>query len=151
MDGLGSQPIARKDLVALDELFNYVKTDIKKTMAVMNGMPVTVRLLDPPLHEFFPQAEDNRRELAEAMGLTADGPSGLVLFLAKENAMSVTFTDPKDARRWREVCRLIGRNGVVLTETASPQRRVCLNNGPLRDLHLPGGLMGSVVATVPQP
>ena len=40
---------------ALDELFPFVKKDIKATLAVMDGLPVTIRLLDPPLHEFVPQ------------------------------------------------------------------------------------------------
>src|SRR5689334_9523189 len=39
---------------ALNELFIYVKKDIKDTLMVMNGRPVTIRLLDPPLHEFVP-------------------------------------------------------------------------------------------------
>ncbi|MBK7710481.1 MAG: pyruvate, phosphate dikinase [Bacteroidales bacterium] len=37
---------------ALDELFSFVKKDMKATMAAMDGLPVTFRLLDPPLHEF---------------------------------------------------------------------------------------------------
>jgi pyruvate,orthophosphate dikinase len=38
---------------ALDALFIYVKKDVKDTLRVMNGHPVTIRLLDPPLHEFM--------------------------------------------------------------------------------------------------
>ncbi len=41
---------------ALDELFPYVKKDIKATMEAMDGLPVTFRLLDPPFHEFVPQS-----------------------------------------------------------------------------------------------
>ena len=43
---------------ALDELFPFVKRDIKNTLAAMEGLPVTIRLLDPPLHEFLPGRED---------------------------------------------------------------------------------------------
>jgi pyruvate,orthophosphate dikinase len=56
---------------ALNELFPFFKKDIKATMEVMDGLPVTVRLLDPPLHEFVPQAADKQDELAKALGINA--------------------------------------------------------------------------------
>jgi pyruvate,orthophosphate dikinase len=55
--------------IALDELFKFVKKDYKSTMEVMDGLPVTVRLLDPPLHEFVPQSADKQAELAKALGI----------------------------------------------------------------------------------
>jgi pyruvate,orthophosphate dikinase len=57
---------------ALDELFPYVKADIKGTMEAMDGYPVTIRTLDPPLHEFVPNREDERKKLAESLGITLD-------------------------------------------------------------------------------
>jgi len=57
---------------ALNELFNYVKKDIKATMAAMDGLPVTFRLLDPPLHEFVPQSAEKQAELAKALGITVE-------------------------------------------------------------------------------
>jgi pyruvate,orthophosphate dikinase len=57
---------------ALDELFPYVKKDIKATLAVMDGLPVTIRLLDPPLHEFVPQGAEERAKLAAALGITVE-------------------------------------------------------------------------------
>ena len=45
---------------ALDELFPFVKGFIKKTIEVMAGRPVTIRLLDPPLHEFVPENPEER-------------------------------------------------------------------------------------------
>ena len=54
---------------ALDELFPFVKRDMKATMEVMGERPVTIRLLDPPLHEFVPQSADERAKLAEALGI----------------------------------------------------------------------------------
>ena len=54
---------------ALDELFAHVKKDMKATMAAMNGLPVTFRLLDPPLHEFVPQGAEKQEELAKALGI----------------------------------------------------------------------------------
>ena len=56
---------------ALDELFPYVKKDIKATLEVMDGLPVTIRLLDPPLHEFVPQEAEKRTELAKSLGIDA--------------------------------------------------------------------------------
>jgi pyruvate,orthophosphate dikinase len=58
--------------MALSELFPYVKRDIKATLAVMNGLPVTIRLLDPPLHEFVPQEADKRAELAASLGISLE-------------------------------------------------------------------------------
>jgi pyruvate,orthophosphate dikinase len=55
---------------ALDQLFPYVKRDMKATFAAMGGYPVTVRLLDPPLHEFVPQKAANQKELAKALGIS---------------------------------------------------------------------------------
>jgi pyruvate,orthophosphate dikinase len=56
----------------LDELYPFVKRDMKATLEVMGERPVTFRLLDPPLHEFVPQNEAERKELAEALDITAE-------------------------------------------------------------------------------
>jgi len=55
----------------LDELYPYVKRDMKSTMEIMGERPVTFRLLDPPLHEFVPQNDAERTELAKALGIDA--------------------------------------------------------------------------------
>jgi pyruvate,orthophosphate dikinase len=54
----------------LKKLFRFVKSDIKATLAAMDGMPVTVRLLDPPLHEFVPQSPIKQKELAVSLGIS---------------------------------------------------------------------------------
>jgi pyruvate,orthophosphate dikinase len=56
---------------ALAELYPFVKRDMKATMEVMGDRPVTIRLLDPPLHEFVPQSADERAKLASALGIDA--------------------------------------------------------------------------------
>ena len=56
---------------ALDELYPFVKRDMKATMKVMGDYPVTIRLLDPPLHEFVPLSTDERAKLASALGIDA--------------------------------------------------------------------------------
>ena len=58
---------ARK--AALAELEPYSKESAKGTLKVMDGKPLTFRLMDPPLHEFVPQTEDKQREVAKARGL----------------------------------------------------------------------------------
>ena len=56
---------------ALNELFPFVKKDLKATLEAMDGLPVTIRLLDPPLHEFVPQSEDKQAEIGRALGISA--------------------------------------------------------------------------------
>ena len=57
---------------AVDELFPHVKSDIKATLEAMDGLPVTIRLLDPPLHEFVPQSDAERERLAESLGISIE-------------------------------------------------------------------------------
>ncbi len=57
---------------ALKELFPYAKKNIKDTLAAMEGLSVTVRLLDPPLHEFIPHSADQINELTKALKITKD-------------------------------------------------------------------------------
>ena len=57
---------------ALNELSGFVKRDIKSTMVAMDGLPVTFRLLDPPLHEFVPQSREKQEELAKALGVALE-------------------------------------------------------------------------------
>ncbi|HUW05599.1 MAG TPA: pyruvate, phosphate dikinase [Williamwhitmania sp.] len=57
---------------ALDELSVFVKKDMKATLLAMDTLPVTFRLLDPPLHEFVPQGAEKQAELAKALGISVD-------------------------------------------------------------------------------
>lgn len=57
---------------ALNELFPYVKKDIKDTLRAMDTLPVTFRLLDPPLHEFVPISAEKQTEVAEALGISRE-------------------------------------------------------------------------------
>jgi pyruvate,orthophosphate dikinase len=58
----------RKD--ALKEILPMQRQDFEGIFKAMNGLPVTIRLLDPPLHEFVPQDEGEIKELAEAVGIS---------------------------------------------------------------------------------
>ncbi|MBN2199806.1 MAG: pyruvate, phosphate dikinase [Candidatus Aminicenantes bacterium] len=57
---------------ALDELFPFVKSAVKGTLEAMGGWPVTIRLLDPPLHEFVPKSDEKRAELARELGVPVE-------------------------------------------------------------------------------
>ncbi|MDP3804450.1 MAG: pyruvate, phosphate dikinase, partial [Candidatus Omnitrophota bacterium] len=57
---------------ALQELLPYQKSDFSGILQAMEGLPVIIRLLDPPLHEFLPQEEDKQKELAKELGITLE-------------------------------------------------------------------------------
>jgi len=57
---------------ALDKLLPYQRQDFAELFEIMDGLPVTIRLLDPPLHEFLPHTADEMAEVAVALGITAD-------------------------------------------------------------------------------
>ncbi len=62
----------KERISALNELSVFVKKDIKETLLAMDTLPVTFRLLDPPLHEFVPQSAEKQAELAKALGISAE-------------------------------------------------------------------------------
>jgi pyruvate,orthophosphate dikinase len=72
---------------AVDELFVHVKGDIKGTLEAMEGFPVTIRLLDPPLHEFVPHQADAREALAKSLNISMDELSKRADGLAESNPM----------------------------------------------------------------
>lgn len=72
---------------ALNALFVFVKKDIKDTLAVMNGHPVTIRLLDPPLHEFVPHDTEKLQELSKELGIRMSVLKRRVLALHENNPM----------------------------------------------------------------
>jgi pyruvate,orthophosphate dikinase len=57
---------------ALAKILPMQRADFVEIFGIMEGLPVTIRLLDPPLHEFLPQTEEDVRAVAEAGGLDAD-------------------------------------------------------------------------------
>ena len=91
---LAENPADERD--ALEELRVVQRTDFKEILRAMNGLPVTVRLLDPPLHEFLPDIEEMAIKEA-SVGLTEEEHR---LFQA--------------AKAWREVNPMLGTRGVRL-------------------------------------
>ncbi len=57
---------------ALAKILPMQRADFVELFAIMDGLPVTIRLLDPPLHEFLPHTEEDVRAVAAATGLSAD-------------------------------------------------------------------------------
>ncbi len=64
-----TEPERRK---ALNELFPYAKADIKGTLQAMEGLPVTIRMIDPPLHEFVPRDQKQQQDLAQSLEISLD-------------------------------------------------------------------------------
>lgn len=57
---------------ALAKLKPYQKEDFIELFKIMNGKPITIRLLDPPLHEFLPKEEEDIKEFAQDMGISLE-------------------------------------------------------------------------------
>jgi pyruvate,orthophosphate dikinase len=72
---------------ALDELLPHQRADFEGIFRAMAGLPVTIRLLDPPLHEFLPEDLAQQASLARSMGVSADRLHQRVLALAEANPM----------------------------------------------------------------
>ena len=72
---------------ALVKLLPYQKNDFIGIFKAMDGCPVNIRLLDPPLHEFVPQDKKGQEEMAEDMGVTVDYIKQRVDSLSEHNPM----------------------------------------------------------------
>lgn len=72
---------------ALDKLLPMQIKDFIDIFNVMHGLPVTIRLLDPPLHEFLPHNEQDMKELADSMHISLDQVKSRSLQLKEHNPM----------------------------------------------------------------
>lgn len=72
---------------ALEKLLPYQREDFEGILEAMAGYGVTIRLLDPPLHEFVPHEEANQKEMAAEMGITPEKVKALVDDLHEFNPM----------------------------------------------------------------
>jgi len=80
---------------ALAKLLPMQRGDFAELFRIMAGLPVTIRLLDPPLHEFLPHSEDELAEVAKAAGVS--------IRMARERAIKLNETNPMLGHRG---CRL---------------------------------------------
>jgi pyruvate,orthophosphate dikinase len=77
----------RERRAALNVLFKYVKKDVKNVLNLMDGYAVTIRLLDPPLHEFVPHDKEKLMELSKELGISSGILKRRVLALHENNPM----------------------------------------------------------------
>ena len=82
---LSADEAARR--AALAKLLPYQKEDFLGLFKAMAGMPVTVRLLDPPLHEFLPHGDADMKDMADKMGVTFEVVKAKVESLSEFNPM----------------------------------------------------------------
>ena len=73
--------------IALEKLMPHQKNDFKEIFKTMHGLPVTVRLLDPPLHEFLPKSEKDVEEVARSLNLGAKEIRDRIAELHEQNPM----------------------------------------------------------------
>lgn len=71
----------------IQKLLPYQKEDFIAIFKVMDGLPINIRLLDPPLHEFLPQKKDEISELATALNLTEEAVNQRIHALHESNPM----------------------------------------------------------------
>ena len=72
---------------ALEKLLPHQRKDFSEIFKIMNGLPVTVRLLDPPLHEFLPKTEKEIKDVAKAVGLPIKEIESRINELHEQNPM----------------------------------------------------------------
>jgi pyruvate,orthophosphate dikinase len=72
---------------ALNKLLPMQRSDFEEILEAMQGYPVTIRLLDPPLHEFLPQDAESQRKLAEVMGIPKKNILDRIEMLKEVNPM----------------------------------------------------------------
>jgi len=72
---------------ALAELFPHMKESIRQTLEAMQGLPVTIRLMDPPLHEFVPHNQAKLQELAKSLNISFDELEKRAVDLRESNPM----------------------------------------------------------------
>ncbi len=93
---------------ALDKIFPMQRDDFAELFGIMGGLPVTIRLLDPPLHEFLPREEEDIGPVADALGLTREKLSERIAQLREFNPM-LGFRGVRLAIRYPEIPRMQAR------------------------------------------
>ena len=148
---LATDEAARR--AALAKLLPYQREDFVGIFTAMNGLPVTVRLLDPPLHEFLPHDEENQQQMADHIGISIDDVKARVSQLHEANPMlghrgcrlSVTYPEilEMQVRAIVEAAIECGANGV----DAHPEIMIPLV-GTDAELKLLRGKTEETIATV---
>ncbi|MGH6814454.1 MAG: pyruvate, phosphate dikinase [Hyphomicrobiaceae bacterium] len=93
---------------ALAKILPMQRRDFEELFEIMAGLPVTIRLIDPPLHEFLPHEEKEAAAVAAALGLPLDKVKTHVDGLAEVNPM-LGFRGCRVAIRYPEICEMQAR------------------------------------------
>ena len=138
---------------ALLKLLPIQRKDFKGVFKAMAGKPVTVRLLDPPLHEFVPHQLATQKELADEMGITLEQVKAKVASLEEFNPMlghrgcrlGITYPEitVMQARAIIEACLELKAEGI----TAIPEIMIPLV-GTVKELKQQEGLVRATIAKV---
>ncbi|NDG36385.1 MAG: pyruvate, phosphate dikinase [Alphaproteobacteria bacterium] len=91
--------------IALAKLLPMQRRDFEELFTIMAGLPVTIRLLDPPLHEFLPHSADELAEVAAAAGVTIETARQRAVKLAETNPM-LGHRGCRLAVTYPEICRM---------------------------------------------
>lgn len=93
---------------ALDKLLPMQRQDFISLFSIMSGLPVTIRLLDPPLHEFLPHSDEELEEVAQAIGVPVE--------IARQRALKLSESNPMLGHRgcrlaisYPEICEMQAR------------------------------------------
>ena len=81
---------------ALEKILPYQQGDFEALYEALEGNPVTIRFLDPPLHEFVPTEEDDIKKLAEAQGKSVEESKAIIDFSSR--------VQPNDGTSWMPSC-----------------------------------------------
>ena len=98
-----SSTLAERE-IALEKILPFQQSDFEKLYEALGGMPVTIRFLDPPLHEFVPTEEADIEKLAKAQGKTVADIKAIIASLHESNPMMghrgcrLTVTYPEIAK-----------------------------------------------------
>jgi len=110
---------------ALAKILPMQRGDFAELFRVMDGLPVTIRLLDPPLHEFLPHAPQEIEEVAKELGQSPAKVAAKIHELTEANPMlghrgcrlAITYPEIYEiqAQAIGEACALVAKEGVVVT------------------------------------
>jgi len=109
---------------ALEKLLPYQRQDFDELFRIMDGLPITIRLLDPPLNEFLPHTDEELEEIAEAAGVGLRALQLRKMELDESNPMlghrgcrlAITYPEVAEmqARAIFEACVAVRRDGVAV-------------------------------------
>ena len=116
---------------ALAKLLPIQRGDFAELFEIMSGLPVTVRLLDPPLHEFLPHTDEEIEEVASSMGVSADKLRRRAMELSESNPM-LGFRGCRLAVAYPEIAEMQARaifEGAVAAKKKTGQARDARGDG----------------------